>query len=367
MSDADHHHLTAALALSRRNLGATWPNPSVGCILVRHGRVVGRGVTAPGGRPHGETVALRHAGEMARESTAYVALEPCAHPGTTPSCADSLIDAGVRRVVVPMTDPDPRTSGKGIRRLREAGIDVDVGQMAAEADDLHAGFTSRLGRGRPLVTLKLAASLDGRIAVASGQSRWITGFAARRAAHFLRFSHDALLVGRGTVETDDPLLSCRLPGLEGRSPVQIVADSDLGLSPDSRIVTTTPISRPWIVCGNPVDDTRKTTLEQAGAKVIKVARSSDGRIDARSMLQALALRGITRLLVEGGAILATTLVKEDLVDRVAWFQAPVMIGDDGVAALTDLGVCKMSDARAWQVRHHRLWHRDGMLLLAARR
>ena len=366
MSEADRHHMTAALALSRRNLGCTWPNPSVGCILVRDGRVVGRGVTAPGGRPHGEIVALGVAGENAKEATAYVTLEPCAHHRAEPSCSEALIRAGIRRVVAPMTDPDPRTSGRGIGRLRDAGIDVDVGLMAADAAELHAGFTARLEKGRPLVTLKVAATLDGRIATVTRDSKWITGPGARRAAHGLRFSHDAVLVGRGTARADNPILTCRLPGLEARSPVRIVADSDLGLSVHSALVLSAPERRTWIVCARGVDQARKATLAKSGVDIIEVTRNSDGRVDAPSMLRAFAEKGLTRLLVEGGATLATRLLREDLVDRIAWFSAPVVFGDDGLGALAELGVRRVADARHWRVLARRQWYRDEMIHLATR-
>ncbi len=360
-ADSDRHHMTAALALSRRNLGSTWPNPSVGCVLVRGGRVVGRGVTAPGGRPHGEASALAAAGGRAKGATAYVTLEPCAH-----RCADALAAAGVRRVVVPLTDPDPRTAGKGLRRLEDAGIEVDVGLMADEAGDLHAGFLSRIVHGRPLVTLKVAASLDGRTASASGDSRWITGRPARRAGHGLRASHDAVLVGRRTADIDNPRLTCRLEGLEGRSPVRIVADSDLRLPPDSLLVTSAGEVRTWIVCGEGADRARAALLGDAGVGIVEVARDGDGRVACRDMLEALAARGITRLLVEGGATLAAGLVRENAIDRIAWFQAPVVIGGDGLAALAGLGVGKVCGAPCWRVLHRRTWQRDAVTFLARR-
>src|SRR5579862_7078692 len=213
--------MRGALSLARRGLGNTWPNPAVGCVLVREGRVVGRGWTQPGGRPHAETEALARAGRAARGATAYVTLEPCCHHGRTPPCADALIAAGLSRVVAAIEDPDPRVAGGGLARLRAAGLDVESGLCAAEAAEINAGFLSRLRLGRPLVTLKLATSLDGRIATASGESRWITGGPARERAHLLRATHDAILVGTDTVIADNPELTCRLPGLAGHSPVRV--------------------------------------------------------------------------------------------------------------------------------------------------
>ena len=357
--------MTAALALARRNLGSTWPNPSVGCVIVRGGVVVGRGMTAPGGRPHGEAIALDRAGVHARGATAYVALEPCAHRRNGSSCSDSLVHAGVERVVVAMTDPDPRTSGRGIMRLREAGIDVDVGVLSQQARDLHAGFTSRITTGRPLVTLKVAASLDGRIATATGESRWITGRQARRAAHGLRLHHDAILIGRGTADIDDPLLTCRLDGLGHRSPVRIVPDSNLGLARRSALVASAADIPTWIVCGRDADVVRKEAMREAHVDVIEVDRDHSGRVSMKAMMAALGSRGLTRLLVEGGAVLAGSLVRDDLVDRVAWFHAPLLLGHDAAASLAGLDVESLTDARHWQVLFHHTWGQDGLTVLAS--
>ncbi len=221
---ADRAHMRAALALARRGLGNTWPNPAVGCVIVHDGLVVGRGVTAPGGRPHAEAAALAMAGAAARDATAYVTLEPCAHVGRTPPCADALIAAGLARVVVAMRDPDPRVNGAGLDRIRAAGIAVQEGLLAEDAADLAAGFVLRVVQHRPMVTLKLASTLDGRIATRGGESRWITAEPARRMAHALRGRHDAILVGVGTVLADDPDLTCRIPGFRPTPLVRVVAD-----------------------------------------------------------------------------------------------------------------------------------------------
>ncbi len=243
----DLQHMNAALALARRGLGRTWPNPAVGCVIVKDGRVVGRGWTQPGGRPHAETEALDRAGTLADGATLYTSLEPCSHHGKTPPCADAVINAGIARVVMAIEDSDPRVKGTGLARLRAAGVTVDIGIGAAEATEINAGFLMRLATGRPLVTLKLATTLDGKIAMASGESRWITGEPARRRAHLLRASHDAVMIGIGTAIADDPELTCRLPGMADRHPVRIVVDPGLRLPLTARLVVDAAKIRTWIV------------------------------------------------------------------------------------------------------------------------
>ncbi len=343
------------------------PIPSVGCVLIRDGRVVGRGVTAQGGRPHAETQALIQAGEAARGATAYVTLEPCAHHGQTPPCCDALIAAGVARVVVALEDPDPRTSGSGIEMLRKAGIGVDVGVLDDAARDQQAGFLSRVVRGRPLVTLKVAASLDGRTAAHSGDSKWITGEPARRFGHLLRVSHDAIMVGSGTALADDPSLTCRLPGLETASPTRIVVDSGLRLATNSNLAKTARDVPTWVVCGEACDTSRRKALEDVGAEVMEVRRGPDGRLVLDAVLSGLGEQGVTRLLVEGGAALATGLLREELVDRLAWFAAPMMIGEEGLASVAGLGIEKVSDAARWRVMARRSWQDDNLVMLSALR
>src|SRR5262245_58482979 len=272
----DLGHMRAALALAARGLGRTWPNPAVGCVLVRGGHVVGRGWTQPGGRPHAETEALARAGEAARGATAYVSLEPCAHTGKTPPCADALIAAGIGRVVAAVQDPDPRVSGRGLARLRDAGLAVVTGMCAAEAAELNAGFFTRIKQGRPLVSLKLATSLDGRTATRSGDSRWITGDAARRRAHALRATHDAILVGTGTALADDPELTCRLPGLGDRSPVRVVLDRQLRLPDAAKLLATAHEVPTWVIRAPTSDGARKKKIGATGAEVIEVPTDADG-------------------------------------------------------------------------------------------
>lgn len=340
--------MRAALALARRGLGNVWPNPAVGCVLVQPGgaggRVVGRGWTQPDGRPHAETEALARAGSAARGATAYVTLEPCSHHGRTPPCADALVAAGIARAVVALEDPDPRVNGGGVAALRGAGIRVDTAVLAEAAAALNAGFLLRVREGRPFVTLKLATTLDGRIATASGESRWITGETARDWAHGLRASHDAVMVGIGTALVDDPELVCRLPGLPLRPTVRIVVDSALRLPVASRLVQGAARAPLWIVAATEADRGRREALAAAGADVIGIASDPRGRPDIGASLRALGARGLTRVLVEGGGGLAGSLLAAGLVDAVAWFHAPRVIGDGGRPAVAAFGVDRLAQA-----------------------
>jgi diaminohydroxyphosphoribosylaminopyrimidine deaminase/5-amino-6-(5-phosphoribosylamino)uracil reductase len=340
--------MRAALTLARRGLGTVWPNPAVGCVILNDGRVVGRGWTQPGGRPHGETEALRRAGEAARGAVAHVSLEPCCHWGQTPPCVDALIAAGVRRVVVALEDPDPRVAGQGLRRLRAAGLDVDVGLCAEEAAELNAGFLSRLRLGRPLVTFKLATSLDGRIAIASGESQWITGPPARERAHALRASHDAIMVGTGTVVADDPQLTCRLPGLGHRSPVRVVIDRHLRIPPAARIIADAHRVPTWVLTLRSADPGRRAAFLANGVTLIDVNDDGEEQIDLAAALAVLGERGITRLLVEGGARLAAAFFRARLVDRLVWVHAPLVIGGDGIPAIAGFDLAALADARAFE-------------------
>jgi diaminohydroxyphosphoribosylaminopyrimidine deaminase/5-amino-6-(5-phosphoribosylamino)uracil reductase len=329
--------MRAALALARRGLGDTWPNPSVGCVIVREGRVVGRGWTQPGGRPHAETEALRRAGDLARGATAYVTLEPCSHHGRTPPCCNALIAAGIARVVVALRDPDPRVDGRGVATLRAAGIAVEEGLLEAEARALNAGFTRRIQSGLPFVTLKLATTLDGRIATAAGESRWITGPAARREAHAMRARHDAVLVGSGTLLADDPDLTCRLPGATRAQALRVVADARLRAPVAARLFATArqhPTVLVTVPGHRPADI---APFQEAGAEVLTVPRG-EGGLSLRGLLAALAQRGVTRVLAEGGAGIAAALLREGLVDRLAWFHAPAVMGGDGLPAAYPLPV-----------------------------
>ena len=334
-----------ALSLAARGLGRVWPNPAVGCVLVKDGRVIGRGWTQPGGRPHAETEALARAGAAARGATAYVSLEPCAHHGQTPPCSDALIAAGVARVVVACVDPDPRVAGQGLARLEEAGIAAAVGPCEDDARRLNAGFFSHVERGRPMVTAKLATTLDGRIATAAGESQWITGPESRAYGHQMRADHDAILVGVDTVVADDPALTCRLPGLEDRSPVRIVLDRRLRTPPTAALAASADQTPTWIVTETPGDADQARALASLGVEVITVAATAD--LDA--VLAALADRGLTRLLVEGGGRVHASFFAAGVVDRIAWFRAPLALGGDGLAGIAPLGLGRLADAARFRL------------------
>ncbi|UWQ20018.1 bifunctional diaminohydroxyphosphoribosylaminopyrimidine deaminase/5-amino-6-(5-phosphoribosylamino)uracil reductase RibD [Jannaschia sp. W003] len=339
MSDPnDARWMAAALALAARGLGRVWPNPAVGCVVVRDGRVVGRGRTADGGRPHAEAVALAEAGSAARGATAYVTLEPCAHHGRTPPCAEALVAAGVARVVVAAGDPDGRVDGRGLAILRGAGIEVTTGVMEAEARALQAGFLSRVERGRPFLTLKLATTLDGRIATASGESRWITGPAARAHVHARRAAFDAVMVGAGTARADDPQLTVRGMG-ERPQPVRVVLARALALDPALGLVRTAREVPTWLVhaTGDPAP------FEAAGAACIRVLETA-GHIDLPAALAALGQRGLTRVYCEGGGTLAASLLRAGLVDRLECYTAGAAIGADGIPALGPIALAKLADA-----------------------
>jgi len=329
--------MRAALQLARRNLGAVWPNPAVGCILVNKGAVVGRGWTQRGGRPHAETVALAHAGSMAGGATAYVTLEPCSHHGQTPPCANALIQAKVARVVASVEDPDPRVSGRGLALLRQAGIAVETEVLADEAAELNAGFFLKIRAERPLITLKAATTLDGRIATHRGESKWITGEASRHRAHALRAQHDAVLVGIGTALADDPQLTCRLPGLSARSPVRVLFDPRLRLPLTAQLIQTAQKVPTWVVCYTDADRDRRRILVECGVELVDIAPAGD-RPNMGVMLQALAKRGITRVLVEGGGRVTGALLGEGLIDRIVWFRAGTIMGGDGTPVAAAFGV-----------------------------
>jgi diaminohydroxyphosphoribosylaminopyrimidine deaminase/5-amino-6-(5-phosphoribosylamino)uracil reductase len=324
--------MAAALSLAARNLGQVWPNPAVGCVIIdAAGHVVGRGFTQRGGRPHAETEALAMAGDRARSGTAYVTLEPCAHHGKTPPCADALVAAGIKRCVVAIEDPDPRVSGGGLAKLKEAGIAVETGARAEQARDLNIGFLTRVAKGRPFVALKLATSLDGRIATKAGDSRWITGEAARAFGHRLRATYDAIAVGSGTVLADDPELTCRIPGLEHRSPVRLVFDRRGRIPATAKVLSGTPPT--WVI-GEAARNVK------SAAQFIEITKDSA----PADVLNKLGEAGLTRILVEGGAVLATALLKAGLVDRLYWFRAPIVIGGDGLPGIAPMDLDRLADS-----------------------
>ncbi len=350
-SDAtDRRFMKLALALARRGLGTVSPNPAVGCVLVSpEGIVVGRGWTQPGGRPHAETEALRRAGASARGATAYVTLEPCSHTGRTPPCADALIEAGVIRVVGAIEDPDPRVSGQGFARLAAAGIEVSMNLFADEAALVNSGFLLHRIEGRPLVTLKTASTLDGRIATHRGESQWITGAAARRCGHMMRLTHDAIVVGVGTALVDDPQLTCRLPGLEEHSPVRVVIDTRLQLPLVSKLVRTAREMPTWVVVSAETEADRCAAYEDLGVVVLPIEVGADHHPEPIAILKALGARGLTRVLVEGGSAVAAALMRANLVDRMAWFRAASVMGGDGAPVVAAYGVDALSQMRRFEL------------------
>jgi diaminohydroxyphosphoribosylaminopyrimidine deaminase/5-amino-6-(5-phosphoribosylamino)uracil reductase len=324
--------MARALELAARGLGRTWPNPPVGAVLVRAGRILGEGYHARAGAPHAEIAALRAAGRSAG-ATLYVTLEPCTHHGRTPPCVDTLLRAGLRRVVVAIADPNPRVRGRGLARLRRGGIAVRLGPGGGEAARLTAGYRSWVLRGRPLVTLKLALTLDGRIAARSGHARWITSPGSRRLAHGLRDVTDALLVGARTVRADDPRLTCRLPG--GRDPLRIVLwGGQKALSTRARVFGP---GGPTLVIGpQGASATNVARLRRRGIEVVLLPGRR--RVSFRALLRMLGSRGVTSLLVEGGGDVAAQALSARGVDRVVLFMAPTFLGADGVAAIGSLGL-----------------------------
>ncbi|HEY1708380.1 MAG TPA: bifunctional diaminohydroxyphosphoribosylaminopyrimidine deaminase/5-amino-6-(5-phosphoribosylamino)uracil reductase RibD [Rhizomicrobium sp.] len=340
-----------ALALARRGQGRTSPNPSVGCVIVSiDGRVLGAAHTADGGRPHAETQALEQAGAAARGATAYVTLEPCATVTGTPSCAECLIAAGIARVVSAVEDPDHRTCGNGFAKLRAAGIEVSTGVLEREARQVHAGYLSRIARERPLVTLKIAQSLDGHTTAGSGESKWITGEEARRYGHVLRARSDAILIGIGTALADDPELTCRLPGLEKFSPLRVILDSKLRLSERSQLAgTAKPISTIVFTVTEGGD-----ALRTRGVEVIRVASGANGRPDIAAVLKELAQRGVNHLLVEGGASIHAAFLDGNYADRLEVFRAPILLGGAGRSSVDPLAAPGLADAPrfAAEFRHN---------------
>lgn len=343
--------MALALSLGRRGQGSCWPNPAVGCVIVKDGRIVGRGWTQPGGRPHAESVALAQAGEAAGGATAYVSLEPCSHHGKTPPCSQALIDAGVARVVCALQDSDPRVSGQGFDMLRAAGIEVTTGVLSNDAARDHAGFLLRTEQGRPLVTLKLASSFDGRIATATGESKWITGPEARRAVHAMRARHDAVLVGAGTARADDPSLTVRDMGVE-RQPVRVVVSRHLDLPLMSQLARTAKDVPVWLCHGPGADVERIKAWEGLGAKLIPCALHGV-QIDAGDLLQQLGAEGLTRVFCEGGSALAASLLADDLVDELIGFTAGLAIGAEGLPSLGAMGLDRLAQAPRFQLAETR--------------
>jgi len=346
-AEADARFMALALSLGRRGQGRCWPNPAVGCVIVRDGRIMGRGHTQPGGRPHAERVALDRAGDAARGATAYVSLEPCAHHGATPPCAEALIRAGIARVVAPLEDSDPRVSGAGFALLRDAGIEVTTGVLADQAAADMAGFFGKATVGRPRVTLKLAGSFDGRIATASGQSRWITGPRARRLVHALRARHDAVMVGAGTVRADDPALTVRGLGV-AHQPVRVVVSRKLDLPRDGQLARTADAVPVWLCHGADADAGRVAAWRDLGAVPLRCSLAGR-QVDTGSVLDALGAQGLTSVFCEGGAALAASLLAGRLVDEMIGFTAGLAVGAEGLPSVGAMGISALDEAERFEL------------------
>ena len=344
----DAKWMEIALRLADRNIGNVCPNPSVGCLIVNGDRIVGRGWTQAGGRPHAEVMALEQAGEKSIGATVYTTLEPCSHYGKTPPCSDSLISARIKRLVGAVKDPDPRVDGKGFSKLRDAGIEVVEGILESKAIELNRGFIARVTKKLPFVTLKMAMSIDSRIATKTGDSKWITCEKARYSSHFLRSKHDAILTGIGTVLSDNPILNTRISGLENRSPTRIIMDTKLRLPVDSQIVSTATEYKTIICTTGAAEKSKKKHIESFGLQVVTLTGNKSGRVSLIETLEFLAAKGINSVLVEGGGILSTEFLRSDLIDELLVYRAPIVLGGDGRAAVEGLGVSDLSAAAAFE-------------------
>ncbi|MBL0318712.1 MAG: bifunctional diaminohydroxyphosphoribosylaminopyrimidine deaminase/5-amino-6-(5-phosphoribosylamino)uracil reductase RibD [Alphaproteobacteria bacterium] len=357
--EADIHHMRHALSLAMRHTGQTHPNPAVGCVIVSDHLIVGRGYTGKGGRPHAETQALEQAGPRAKGATAYITLEPCAHQGNTPPCTQALINAGITRAVIAVTDPDPRVCGKGIEQLKDAGIDVLLHVLREEAIHINKGFFIRTLKHRPRITLKCASSLDGKVATINGQSQWITSADARYASHLLRREADAIMVGVNTLIRDNPQLTCRLRGMESRSPLRIIVDSHLK-TPASAYAIQTSDQYPTILAH--VEGATSPSLAAfTELNYISTRPTASLQVDLPSLLETLANeRGINHLLVEGGPLVASSFLKLGLVDDIIWFHGPLIMGNDGLPSVTDLGLPSLNDTHHWRLINQTRFGNDTM-------
>jgi diaminohydroxyphosphoribosylaminopyrimidine deaminase/5-amino-6-(5-phosphoribosylamino)uracil reductase len=350
--DQDERFMAAALSYGRRNLGETFPNPSVGALVVSSGRILSRGVTAKGGRPHAEAEALTQAGAAAKGATIYVTLEPCVPHGRGDPCTDIIKRSGISRAVIALQDPNPATSGRGIARLKEAGVEVTVGPGEAEAQRAHAGHIRRMTDGRPHVILKIAVSADGKTGLKGRKTADISCDISRAEAHMLRATSDAVMVGAGTVIADDPMLNCRLSGMADRSPIRIVLDGGLRIPLSSKLVKTAREIPLWIVARPDASPDTQRELEAAGAEVLRVSTAGE-KIDLSEALHLLATKNITRLLVEGGPIISAELLKENLVDEAMIVRSPKELGDDAISALQDVALSELSESPRLEVIERR--------------
>ena len=351
MSLNDQNWMQKALRLAVRGIGRVSPNPPVGCVIVKENKVIGRGWTQPGGRPHAEVMALQQAGQKSEGATAYCTLEPCSHFGKTPPCCDALIEAGISKVVVATQDPDLRVDGRGIKRLRAAGVSVVENVCKEEALNIMQGFFNVCEFSRPYVTLKFGMSIDSRLAAVNGESKWITSDEARRSVHLLRAKNDAILTGIGTLLYDDPKLDCRLPGLEQHSPSRILVDSKLRIPITSHFALTAKDHHSFIFTTEKSDAAKKDILTDMGIKILQVQCSVDGHVSMSRCLELIAEEGMTTVLVEAGGYLASGLLKSDLVDKLVLYRAPVIIGGDGIAAWHPLGVEQLYMSKRFAIQN----------------
>jgi len=338
-AERDRSFMRRALVLARKGIGRTSPNPAVGAVIVKRGKVIGEGWHRKAGSPHAEIEALRSARTDVTGSTMYVTLEPCSHHGRTPPCADALVGSGIRRVVVGMTDPNPLVSGSGVKKLARAGIEITAGVLEDECRALNGAYIKHITTGRPLVTIKLASTLDGRIATSSGESKWITGPAARRFVHRMRAATDAVMVGRATVMKDDPSLTVR--DARGCSPMRVVVDSSFK-SPLAAAVFDGSVET-VLFTTRAASKSKVAKARQAGVDVVLLPKGAGG-VDLERALKELGKRGAVSLLVEGGSALAASFIKARLADRLTLFMAPMLIGADGVASVGPLGLKRLSKA-----------------------
>ena len=342
----DRSYMNQALALAEKGLGWTSPNPMVGAVLVKDGRVVGRGYHQRAGGPHAEVNAIDHAGARARGTTLYVTLEPCNHVGRTPPCTHKILDAGIRRVVVAMADPNPGVRGGGNRYLQDNGIEVTTGICEKEARTLNEAFIAWVTTGRPFVVVKCAATLDGRIATRTGDSRWVTGPASRQFVHRLRHAVDGIMVGVETVKKDNPSLTTRLKEAGGSDPTRIILDTHLSIPLTSKLLHQTSPAPTWVVCGTNAAADRQAALAATGARVV-TAPLKAGRIDLSALMQQLGEMGITSLLIEGGGMVIGSAFAADIVNKICFFYAPKILGgDDGIPICRGAGQERMHQSMA---------------------
>ncbi|MEE2746348.1 MAG: bifunctional diaminohydroxyphosphoribosylaminopyrimidine deaminase/5-amino-6-(5-phosphoribosylamino)uracil reductase RibD [Pseudomonadota bacterium] len=356
-------YMSLALSLAERGRGETWPNPAVGCVIVNNDQIVGRGWTQPGGRPHAETMAIKQAGIRAKNASVFVTLEPCSHQGETAPCAEAIISAGIKNVYVACLDPDYRVSGSGLEMLRQANIKVQSGISEKLGKNKIEGYLARQEFGRPTVTVKLATTLDGKIATKHHQSKWITGESALAFSHMLRSKHDSIMVGSGTIIADDPQLTCRLPGITNVRRPRIILDGRLRLPTSSHLMSNVAEAPIWLVTDNEVPEKKIMRYSRMGIEIIQLESKSNIGFNLFSLLEVLGNRGLNSVLVEGGQLLATSFMEANLVDSLAWFHAPKIIGDDGLSSIGSLKVELMSQVHKYEIEYSKELNGDHLTMM----